>query len=150
MGSDLKMEVDPYFEPMVSQIYPTQLQLKKVRSFDTETPFFDVSITNGIVTSKIFDKWDDFNFEIVNFPLFGADFPRSSSYGVYIVQLIRFARVCSNVRDFNNRNQFLTVKLFEQGYRYHKMCKALSKFYYGHSEMTKIDNYNIGLKTLLQ
>ena len=71
-----------------------------------------MSITNGIVSSKIYDKRDDFNFEIhvVNFPFFDGDVPRSPSYGVYISQLIRFARVCSNVDYFNNRNLFLTAK----------------------------------------
>ena len=113
-------------------------------------PFLDLnlSITNGIVSSKIYDKRDDFNFEIVNFPFLDGYVPRSPSYGVYISQLIRFARVCSNVDDFNNRNLFLTAKLFKQGYRYHKIRKAFSKFYYRHSEL--IVKYNIGLKTLLQ
>ena len=69
-------------------------------------------------------------------------------YGVYISQLIRFARVCSNVDDFNNRNLFLTAKLLKQGYRYHKIRKAFSKFYHRHSEL--IVKYNIRLKTLLQ
>ena len=73
--------------------------------------------------------------------------PRSPSYGVYISQLIRYARVCSNVDDFNNRNLFLIAKLLKQGYRY-KIRKAFSKFYYRHSEL--IVKYNIGLKTLLQ
>ena len=59
-----------------------------------------MSITNGIVSSKIYDKQDDFNFEIVNFLFLDGDVPRSPSYGVYISQLIRFARVCSNVDDF--------------------------------------------------
>ena len=72
---------------------------------------------------------------------------RSPSYGVYISQLIRFARVCYNVDDFNNRNLFLTSKLLKQGYRYHKIRKAFSKFYHRHSEL--IIKYNIGLKTLL-
>ena len=46
-----------------------------------------------------------------------GDVPRSPSYGVYISQLIRFARVCSNVDGFKNRNLFLTAKLLKQGYR---------------------------------
>ena len=62
-----------------------------------------------------------FNFEIINFPFFDGDVPRSLSYGVYISQLISFARVCSNVDDFNNRNLILTAKLFKQGYRYLKI-----------------------------
>ena len=84
----------------------------------------NLSITNGIVFSKIYDKRGDFNFEIVNFPFLDGDVPRSPSYGVYISQLIRFARVCSNVDDFNNKNLFLPVKLLKQGYRYHKIRKA--------------------------
>ena len=75
---------------------------------------------------------DDFNFEIVHFPFLDGDVPRSPSYGVYISQLIRFARVCSNVDDFNNRNLFLTAKLLKHGYRYHKIRKAFSKFYHRH------------------
>ena len=57
-------------------------------------------------SSKIYDKRDDFNFEIVNFPVLDGDVPHSPSYDVYISQLIRFARVCSNTDDFNNRNLF--------------------------------------------
>ena len=41
-----------------------------------------------MVSSKIYDKRDDFNFEIVNFPFLGGDVPRSPSYGVYIFQLL--------------------------------------------------------------
>ena len=61
-----------------------------------------LSITNGIVSFKIYDKRDYFNFEIVNFPYLDGDIPRSPSYCVYTSQLIRFARVCSKVDDFNN------------------------------------------------
>ena len=91
---------------MVSQIYPTELQLNKANSSDTEAPFLDLnlSITNGIDSSKIDDQRDDFNFEIVNFSFLDGDVPRSPSYGVYISQHIRFARVCSYVDDYNNRN----------------------------------------------
>ena len=105
---DLLNIYNPYFEQMVDQIYPTELQLKKANSSDTEAPFLylNLSITNGIMSSKIYDKWDDLNFEIVNFPFLDGDVLRSPSYGVYISQLIPFARVCSNVDDFNNRNLF--------------------------------------------
>ena len=56
----------------------------------------------------MYDKRDDFDFEIVNFPFIDVDVPRSASYGVYISQLIRFARTCSHVADFNTRNELLT------------------------------------------
>ena len=58
-----------------------------------------------------YDKRDDFDFDIVNFPFLDGDVPRSTSYGVYIFQLIRFARVSSHVADFNARNKSLTAKL---------------------------------------
>ena len=99
---------NPYFEQMVGQIYPTELQLNKANSSDTEALFLDLnlSITKGIVSSKIYDKRDDFNFGIVNFPFLDGDVPHSPSYGVYIIQLIRFARVCSNVEDFTSETYF--------------------------------------------
>ena len=59
----------------------------------------------------MYDKRDDYNFQIENFPFLDEDVPRSPSYGVFISQLIRFARMCSNVDDVNNRNLFLTAKL---------------------------------------
>ena len=99
---------NPYFEGMVNQIYPPELQLNKANSPDIEAPFWDLHlhISNGFVSSKIYDKRDDFEFDIVNFPFLDGDFPPRPSYGVYmyISQLIRFARVCSHVDDFNTRN----------------------------------------------
>ena len=108
----------------------------------------NLSITNGIASSKLYDKGDDFNFRIINFPFLDGDARCSLSYGAYISQLIRFARVCSNVDYFNNRNLFLAAKLLKQGYIYHKIRKAFSMFYHGHSEL--FEKYSIGIKTLLQ
>ena len=65
-----------------------------------------LSISDGFVKTKIFDKRDDFDFDIVNFPFLDGDVPRSTSYGVYIFKLIRFARVSCHVDDFNIRNKF--------------------------------------------
>ena len=87
-----------------------------------------LSISNGFVSSKNYDKRDDFDFDIllVNFPFLDCDVPYRPSYEVYISQLIRFARVCSHVDDFNIRNKCLTAKLLKQVYRYHKLRKAFS------------------------
>ena len=77
---------------MVRQIYPTELQLNKANSSDTEAMFLDLnlSVTNGIVSSKIYDKRDDLNFEVVNSPFLDGDGRRSPSYGVYISQFFSF------------------------------------------------------------
>ena len=122
---DLLNIQNPYFKQMVGQIYPIELKLNKANSSNTEAPFFDLilCITNGRVSFTIYDKRVSFNFETVNFPFLDGDVPRSSSNGVYISQLIRFATVCSNIDYFNNRNLFLIAKLLKQGYRYHKLHK---------------------------
>ena len=71
---------------MVDRIYPTELQLNRVYSSDTEAPFLDLNlcISNGTVSTKIYYKRDDFNFDIVNFPFLDGDVSRRISYGVYI------------------------------------------------------------------
>ena len=139
-----------YFKNMVSQIYPSELQLNKANASDTEAAFLDLhlSISNDIVSTKIYDKRDDFDFEIVNFPFLDGDVPRSTSYEVYISQLIRFARASSYVADFNTRNKLLTQKLLKQGYRYHKLRKTFSKFYRRYYDL--ISKFQVGLKSLLR
>ena len=68
---------------MVNQIYPPELQL----NINTEAPFLDLdlSIANGFVSSKIYDKRDDFDFDIVNFPFLDGDVSRRASYGIYCI-----------------------------------------------------------------
>ena len=137
-----------FFDQRVDRIYPTELQLNRANSSDTEAPFLDLNlcISNGTLSTKIYDKRDD--FDIVNFPFLDGDIPRRTSYGVYISQLIRFARASSNLNDFNYRNKTLTAKLLRQGYRYFKLRKAFSKFYRRHSAL--LEKYSVSLKTLLQ
>ena len=95
-----------FFDNMVSQIYPSELQLNKANTSNKEAAFLDLhlSISNDIVSTKIYDKRDDFDFEIVNFPFLDGGIPRSTSYGVYISQLIHFARASCYVTDFNTPN----------------------------------------------
>ena len=74
--------------------------------------------------------------------------PRSTSYGVYISQLIRFARASSYVTDLNTHNKLLTQKLLKHGYRYRKLHKTLSKFYRRYYDL--ISKFQVGLKSLLR
>ena len=108
----------------------------------------NLCISNGTVATKIYDKRDNFDFDIVNFPFLDGDVPRRTSYAVYISQLIRFARASSNLSDFNCRNKAPTAKLLRQDYRYFKLRKAFSKFYRRQSALVK--KYNVNLKKLLQ
>ena len=134
---------------MVSQIYPSELQLNRANTSDTEASFLDLhlSISNDIVSTKIYDKRDDFDFEIVNFPFLDGDVPRSTSYGVYISQLIRIDRSSSYSTDFNTRNKLLTHKLLKQGHWYHKLRKAFSKFCRRYYDF--ISKFQVGIKPLL-
>ena len=117
-----------YFDNMVSQIYPSELQLNEANTSDIYATFLGLhlSISSDIVSTKIYDKRDEFDFEIVNFPFLDSDVPHSPSYGVYISQLISFARESSNVTDFNTHSKLLTKKLPKQGFSYHKLCKTFS------------------------
>ena len=141
---------NPHFDNHIADIYPTELELKKTNNTVLEADFLDlnIKIDNGKVCTKIYDKRDDYNFDIVNFPHLDGDVPRATSYGVYISQLIRFARGCSNVNDFSERNFLLTNRLLQQGYRFHKLRKTFSKFYYRNSDT--LNKYNTNLKTLLR
>ena len=78
--------------------------------------------------TKFFDKRDDFNFDIVKFPFLDGDVPHSTSYEYYISQLI-------HVYDFHTRNKVLVAKLLRQGYGYHKLSEAFSKFYRRHFDL---------------
>ena len=88
---DISIINNVYFDNMVSQIYPSELKLNKANTSDTEAAFLDIhlSISNDIVSTKIYDKRDEFDFVIVNFLFLDGDVPRSTSYRVYISQLIR-------------------------------------------------------------
>ena len=141
---------NPYFEGMVEQIYPPELQLNKANNTDTEAPFLDLhlSIANGFVSSKIYDKRDDFDFDIVNFPFLDGDVPHRASYGVYISQLIRFARVCNHVADFNARNKCLQPHFFSRAVGIINFQKLFLNFIADTYEL--ISKFNVGLKALLR
>ena len=122
---------------------PTMYWLPKLHKRPYKAKFIaNSSSCTTTELSKIYDKPDDFDFDIENFPFLDGDVPRRASYGVYISQLIRFARVCNHVADFNARNKCLTAKLLQQGHRYHKLRKTFSKFYRRHYEL--ISKYNVG------
>jgi hypothetical protein len=89
------------FGDFVERIYPIELEIK-----DT---------TEGRLRTKPYDKRDDFNFPILNFPCM-CNIPESPAYGVYISQLIRYSRVRGSSQDFLDRGLLLTRKLLNQGF----------------------------------
>ena len=126
----------PAFAEHISDIYPRELQLNKANTSE-ETSFMDLNIKvirNNIHTS-VYDKRDEFEFPIVNFPWLSGDVPRPPSYGIYILQLVRFARCCTNVFNFHSKNVQITSKQLTQGYRYLKRRKTLGKFLRSYSKL---------------
>ena len=96
-------------------IYPRDLKIKET----TVTAYLDCYLytDSGKLTTRLYDKRDDFNFPIVNYPFLSKDIPSAPAYGVYVSQLIRYARACSNYQDFMEFGKVLTTKLLGQGYQ---------------------------------
>ena len=85
-----------------------------------------LSITNGIVSSKIYDKGDDYNFEIVNFPVLDGDVPRCPSYGIYIFLSVFVLQECVlMLMKSTTETYFSNAKIIKQGFRYHKNSKSI-------------------------
>ena len=83
------------FSDYVYDIYPVELEIKETTDDQYHSSFLDLLLEidkDSRLRVKIYDKRDDFNFDIVNFPFLCGNIPQSPSYGVYISQLIRYAR----------------------------------------------------------
>jgi hypothetical protein len=88
-----------------------------------------MSVFHNIIKDKFYDKSDDFNFPIVNFPFICSNIPAAPAYGVYISKLIQYSRVCGSYQDFLDRGLLLTRKLLNQGFLLVKLRSSLRKFY---------------------
>ena len=100
---DILSIIDTLFDDILIPIYSSELQLNKANTSDTKAVVLDLhfSISNDIVSTKIYDKHCGFDYNIVSFPFLDGVVSHSTSYGVYICQLIRFARASSHAAGFN-------------------------------------------------
>jgi hypothetical protein len=96
-------------------IYPDELEIKDTTESDKSASYLDILLNidnNGRLTTSLYDKRDDFDFAIVNFPFLCSNIlPLSPAYGVYISQLIRYARACFVYGDFSKRGKLLIKKV---------------------------------------
>ena len=97
--------------------------------------------------TSLYDKRDDFNFHITNFPFLSSNIPSSPAYGVFISQLIRYARACSSYECFILRAMRLSNKLLGQGYVKERLKSSLRKFYGRYGDLTK--QYEVPLSRML-
>jgi hypothetical protein len=105
------------FDQHLSNIYPHELEVTKSSNSST-IHYLDVKVSLDIqISHTIFDKRDEFNFNICNFPFSSSNIPRRIQYAVFISQLFRFSRICSNSSLFSSKVKNLVDKLISQGYK---------------------------------
>ena len=120
------------FLDYLKEIYPSQLTVEKANKSDHLADYLDLTFiidSGGKLSTRLYDKRDDFDFHIVNFPFLSSNIPSGPSYGVYISQLIRYARCCSHYDDFRYRYKCLVDRLLSQGYKALRLEKSFKKFY---------------------
>ena len=139
------------FAEYIPLIYPPELEIKETTDTDHSVSFLDLHLEfddSGHLSTKIYDKRDDFNFDIVNFPNLDSNIPTSPAYGVYISQLIRYARACSNYEDFLQRHKNLLNKLLNQGFIKSRLIVFLKKFIGRYPNL--IEKYTVPISSFLQ
>jgi hypothetical protein len=102
---------------------------------------------SGQISTKIYDKRDDFNFKIINFPNMCSNIPASPEYGVYISQLIRYVRASSNYSDILKRHLHLRNRLLDQGYEKIRLIRSLKKFIFRYQDIVEI--YSLSAETII-
>jgi hypothetical protein len=102
----------------VDLIYHIELAIKDTTDTDRSASYLDLHLeidSERRLRTKLYNKRDDFNFPIVNFPFICSNIPAAPAYGVYISQLIRCSRACGSYQDFLDGGLLLTRKLLNQG-----------------------------------
>ena len=128
---DLLATNNQYIHDAVKEIYPPSLELKETTDSPNGTSYLDLYLyqdTNGYLSRRLYDKRDDYNFEIVNYPFLDSNIPEGPAYGVYVSRLVAFARACEKLDDFNVRHKALVHKLNRQGYKIRRLYSKFLKF----------------------
>ena len=141
---------NPDFEKYLSQMYPPELEIKDTTESNTSASYLDLLLSigrDGQLHTSLYDKRDDFNFHITNFPFLSSNIPSSPVYGVFISQLIRYARASSSYEYFILRTMRLSNKLLGQGYVKERLRSSLRKFFGRYGDL--IQQYQVPLSWML-
>ena len=142
---------NPDFSNWIPLIYPPELEIKETTETASLTSFLDLHLefdTSSRLHTIIYDKLHDFNFNIINFPHLSSNIPTSPAYGIYISQLIRYARACSSYSDFVQRHRCLSIKLMNQGFVRERLILFLKKFIGRYQDL--IEKYSVSTSTLIK
>ena len=126
------------------------MEVKETTDTASSASFLDQYLEfddSGQLNTKIYDKRDDFNLKIINFPNMCSNIPASPVNSVYISQLIRYARASSNYSDFLKRHLYLKNRLLEQGYKQILLIRSLKKFIFRYQELVEI--YSVSAETII-
>jgi hypothetical protein len=137
------------FGDFVDRIYPIELEIKDTTDTDTSASYVDLHLeidSAGRLRTELYDKRDDSNFLIVNFPFICNNNPAAPAYGVYISQLIRYSRACGSYQVFLDIGLLLTRKLLNQGFHLVKLKSSLRKFDGRHHDL--VDRYAISVSQM--
>ena len=118
-------------------IYPPELEVKETTDIASSGSFLDLYLElddSGQFSTKIYD----INFKIINFPNMCSNISASPAYGVYISQLIRYARASSNYSDFLKSHLLLRNRLLDQGYKNIRLIRSLKKFIFRYQDLVEI------------
>jgi hypothetical protein len=136
------------FGDFVDCIYPIELEIRDTTDTDRSASYLDPHLeidSGGRLRTKLYDKRDDFNFPIVNFPFICSNIS-APAYGVYIYQMIRYSRACGSYLDFLDRGLLLTRKLLNQGFLLVKLKSSLRTIYGRHHDL--VDRYGISVSQM--
>ena len=105
--------------------------MNKENDSDNETSFLDIHmlINDNVLLSKLYDKRDDFNFKVHNFPNLSANIHYKRTHDVLISQLIRFSKVCMDKDDFIHRSKMMIYTLCNQFFNKSILKRKFSYFY---------------------
>ena len=136
------------FSEYLDFIYSSELEIKETTESSTSFLCLDcfLYMANGKLSTRLYDKRDDFNFPIVNFPFLSSNIPSGPAYGVYVSQLIRYAKAYAKYQDFVDRGKLLTTRLLTQGYR-KPVLSTLRKFYGRHHDL--VEPYKVAVSRLI-
>ena len=125
---------DDRMKDVMTDIYPEELVLIPDDTDGMSCPFLDLQldIQDHFISTSIFDKRDAFDFPIVNFPNLTGNIPLTGSYGVFVGELVRYARGCTYYEDFLDRTVRLIKKLTKQAFRIKKLKATYFKFVDSH------------------
>ena len=138
------------FAEFVPLIYPPELEIKETTDTASSASFLNLYLEfddSGQLSTKIYDKRYDFNFKNINFPNICSNIPASPAYGVYISQLIRYARASRNYSDFLRRHPYLRNRLLDQGYINIRLFQSLKKFIFRYQDL--VEKYSVSAETII-